>query len=354
MINGGFFVLSPKVLDLITGRPDTVWEREPLERLARRASSPPSGTRLLAADGHAARQEPSRGAVGAGKAPWKSGSDAAFWRRPPGAADGAHRLQGQLAGAVAAVAGRQVTGLSRCRRRASRACSSWRAWRRHALGGSATSATSPPARVVAARRAPEVVFHLAAQPLVRASYAEPVETYATNVMGTVHLLEAVRAPRRARRWSTSPPTSATRTASGPGATAKTIPWAATTRTAAARLRRTGDRRLPAPPSSATGRAGIPADLATARAGNVIGGGDWAAGPAGAGPDRRLRPTAPRAGAQPAGGAPLAARARAAARLPAAGAAPARAARGFSEAWNFGPASKTRTVEAGATPGGALG
>jgi CDP-glucose 4,6-dehydratase len=40
--------------------------------------------------------------------------------------------------------------------------------------------------------APEVVFHLAAQPLVRRSYADPVGTYATNVMGTVHLLEAVR------------------------------------------------------------------------------------------------------------------------------------------------------------------
>jgi CDP-glucose 4,6-dehydratase len=39
---------------------------------------------------------------------------------------------------------------------------------------------------------PEVVFHLAAQPLVRASYADPVGTYATNVMGTVHLLDAVR------------------------------------------------------------------------------------------------------------------------------------------------------------------
>ncbi len=39
---------------------------------------------------------------------------------------------------------------------------------------------------------PEVVFHLAAQPLVRYSYDNPVETYATNVMGTVHVLEAVR------------------------------------------------------------------------------------------------------------------------------------------------------------------
>jgi len=39
---------------------------------------------------------------------------------------------------------------------------------------------------------PEIVFHLAAQPLVRLSYQEPVATYATNVMGTVHVLEACR------------------------------------------------------------------------------------------------------------------------------------------------------------------
>ncbi len=39
---------------------------------------------------------------------------------------------------------------------------------------------------------PEVVIHMAAQPLVLYSYENPVETYATNVMGTVHLLESVR------------------------------------------------------------------------------------------------------------------------------------------------------------------
>lgn len=39
---------------------------------------------------------------------------------------------------------------------------------------------------------PEIVIHMAAQPLVRSSYQSPVETYETNVMGTVHLLEAVR------------------------------------------------------------------------------------------------------------------------------------------------------------------
>jgi len=40
---------------------------------------------------------------------------------------------------------------------------------------------------------PEIVFHLAAQPLVRKSYRSPVDTFATNVMGTVNLLEALRA-----------------------------------------------------------------------------------------------------------------------------------------------------------------
>lgn len=39
---------------------------------------------------------------------------------------------------------------------------------------------------------PEIVFHLAAQPLVRLSYKEPVETFSTNVLGTVHLLEAIK------------------------------------------------------------------------------------------------------------------------------------------------------------------
>jgi CDP-glucose 4,6-dehydratase len=42
------------------------------------------------------------------------------------------------------------------------------------------------------RARPEIVIHMAAQPIVRDSYKNPVETYAVNVMGTVHLLEAVR------------------------------------------------------------------------------------------------------------------------------------------------------------------
>lgn len=42
---------------------------------------------------------------------------------------------------------------------------------------------------------PEIVFHLAAQPLVRLSYEIPVETYETNVMGTINIMEAIRATK---------------------------------------------------------------------------------------------------------------------------------------------------------------
>lgn len=45
---------------------------------------------------------------------------------------------------------------------------------------------------------PEVIFHLAAQPLVRASYLEPLSTFATNIMGTAHVLDSLRGRSDAR------------------------------------------------------------------------------------------------------------------------------------------------------------
>jgi CDP-glucose 4,6-dehydratase len=50
----------------------------------------------------------------------------------------------------------------------------------------------PALREAMQKAAPDIVIHMAAQPLVRDSYKIPVETYGINVMGTVHLLEAVR------------------------------------------------------------------------------------------------------------------------------------------------------------------
>lgn len=49
-----------------------------------------------------------------------------------------------------------------------------------------------PLKQLLTQQRPEVVFHMAAQPLVRRSYDDPVATYSTNVMGTVHTLEAAR------------------------------------------------------------------------------------------------------------------------------------------------------------------
>ncbi|HEV2057777.1 MAG TPA: CDP-glucose 4,6-dehydratase [Solirubrobacteraceae bacterium] len=70
-------------------------------------------------------------------------------------------------------------------------------------GGSVTEVSADirdPAAVRAAftRHEPDVVIHLAAQPLVRRSFADPRGTYETNVMGTVNVLEAVRATPSAR------------------------------------------------------------------------------------------------------------------------------------------------------------
>jgi len=50
----------------------------------------------------------------------------------------------------------------------------------------------PALRAAMAEAEPDIVIHMAAQALVRSSYEEPVETFATNVMGTVHVLEAAR------------------------------------------------------------------------------------------------------------------------------------------------------------------
>ena len=48
---------------------------------------------------------------------------------------------------------------------------------------------------------PEVLLHLAAQSVVLHSYDDPIDTYSTNVMGTVHVLEAVRRPSGRAAWS---------------------------------------------------------------------------------------------------------------------------------------------------------
>ncbi|GHV93948.1 CDP-glucose 4,6-dehydratase [Spirochaetia bacterium] len=60
----------------------------------------------------------------------------------------------------------------------------------HSITGDIRDRVALAKAVVNAR--PDIIFHLAAQPIVRLSYSKPVETYETNVMGTVHILEALR------------------------------------------------------------------------------------------------------------------------------------------------------------------
>lgn len=122
---------------------------------------------------------------------------------------------------------------------------------------------------------PEVVFHLAAQPLLRKSYADPLGTYGTNVMGTAGLLEAVRKSPSVRavvcvttdkcylnrEWAwpyrETDPLGGHDPYSSSKACAEIV--SAAYRDSYFPANRLGEHRVA---------------LATARAGNVIGGGDW--------------------------------------------------------------------------------
>ncbi len=119
---------------------------------------------------------------------------------------------------------------------------------------------------------PELVLHLAAQPLVRHSYAAPVETYAVNVMGTVNLLEAVRQQPSVKAVVvvTSDKCYENRETSTPYIEADAMgghdPYSSSK----------GCAELVTAAYRASFLAAQGVHVASARAGNVIGGGDWAA------------------------------------------------------------------------------
>lgn len=132
------------------------------------------------------------------------------------------------------------------------------------------------------RVSPDVVIHMAAQPLVRDSYRIPVETYSVNVMGSVHLLEAVRACPTVRavvnvttdkvyenrEWSWGYRESDSLGGYDPYSNSKGCSELVT---AAYRSSYFVNHLVCGSDASRHGAA-----VATARAGNVIGGGDWAA------------------------------------------------------------------------------
>jgi len=128
-------------------------------------------------------------------------------------------------------------------------------------------------RYVLMQHQPEIIFHLAAQPLVRRSYAAPAETFATNVMGLVTLFEAVRTCASVRavvNVTTDKVYLDQPTASGYD---ETFPLGGhdpySTSKACAELVSDCYRK-----SYLHGAGNSNARMATARAGNVIGGGDW--------------------------------------------------------------------------------
>lgn len=122
---------------------------------------------------------------------------------------------------------------------------------------------------------PEVIFHLAAQPLVMPAYRQPLETYAINVLGTVHLLEAVRRTAGVRavvnvtsdkcyensEWSKGYREDEPMGGYDPYSSSKGCAELVTSAYRRSFFAQTSKQRGVA--------------LASARAGNVIGGGDWA-------------------------------------------------------------------------------
>ncbi|MFN0314716.1 MAG: CDP-glucose 4,6-dehydratase [Burkholderiales bacterium] len=117
---------------------------------------------------------------------------------------------------------------------------------------------------------PEVIFHLAAQSIVRASYDDPLATFATNVMGTANVLEGARSVPGLRALVVV--TSDKCYANEPGSQAFTESSAL-----GANDPYSGSKAC-AELTAATWRRAFfdTAGIATARAGNVIGGGDWSA------------------------------------------------------------------------------
>lgn len=127
-----------------------------------------------------------------------------------------------------------------------------------------------PARRFIAEVEPEIVFHLAAQPLVRVSYEQPVATMTTNVLGTVNLLQAVREVGSAAAVVVITSDKCYDTQEKPGPYDETAPLGGhdpySSSKACAELVTAAFRR------SFFEREGV--QLATARSGNVVGGGDW--------------------------------------------------------------------------------
>jgi CDP-glucose 4,6-dehydratase len=126
--------------------------------------------------------------------------------------------------------------------------------------------------------APEVVFHLAAQPLVRASYDDPIGTYETNVLGTARVLDCIRRSPSVHAAVVVTTDKCYENIEQDVAYRETDPLGGydpySSSKACAELVAAAYRQSFFPTDSLGKPGGHNVALATARAGNVIGGGDW--------------------------------------------------------------------------------
>ena len=125
-------------------------------------------------------------------------------------------------------------------------------------------------REIFARRRPEIVFHLAAQPLVRRSYREPLETFGTNVMGTAHVLEAARHTPSVRAVVVVTSDKCYENREMLWDYRESDPLGGRDPYSASK----GCAELVTAAYGGSFFSELPGALATVRAGNVIGGGDW--------------------------------------------------------------------------------
>lgn len=124
---------------------------------------------------------------------------------------------------------------------------------------------------------PEIVFHLAAQPLVRLSYEIPVETYQTNVMGTINIMEAIRTTDSVRVAVMITTDKCYENGERTNGYVETDPFGGydpySSSKGACEIAIQSWRRSFFNPNDYGSKHTV--SIASARAGNVIGGGDWA-------------------------------------------------------------------------------
>ena len=196
-INGGFFVLEPTIFDFIEGD-ETDWERQPLENLAKKGE--------LGAYLHDGFWQPVdtlreknylEELYNAKQTPWlkntptKLTPNADFWKNKKVFITGHTGFKGSWLSLWLQQLQAQVIGYSLP------APTEPNLFTVADVGKNMTSVIGDVRNYNALASAlnqfsPEIVIHLAAQSLVKRSYANPDETYSTNIMGTFNLLEAVR------------------------------------------------------------------------------------------------------------------------------------------------------------------